>query len=138
MKNFKKGFIFLLCFLAIERFCYFQTEGFSPPKIISNLSYNKDWDIPSSLEESAVDEILSQSFHFLGSGKQCYAFESQDRKYVLKFIKQSRKRSIPWLENISFFQSFLAKRKERLNGIVSSMKIAATTLQKRQQLSIPT
>lgn len=132
MQIFKKVVIFLLCFLVVERFCYFQTEGFTRSKLISNLSYNPLWNVPPLLEEKEVNTILSQPFHFLGSGKQSYAFESKDGKYVLKFIKQSRKRSIPWLTRFKKFKtisSFILKREKRLQNLLVSIKIAATTLQ---------
>lgn len=37
------------------------------------------------------DAALSQPFFFLGKGKQCFAFESMDGRYVLKFFKRPSK-----------------------------------------------
>lgn len=65
-------------------------DGFSPSSIRG-----------SSLEAPALpvsEEIaarLHQPFHYLGRGRQCFAFESEDGKYVLKFFDQ-KYFQMPW------------------------------------------
>jgi len=119
----KKVSLFILLFALSERFCYLQTEGFRPSKIISGTSS------PSSLELPAV---CAQPFYFLGSGKQFYAFESEDGTTVIKFIKQSRRRPLPWLANLSLptglsnlRDSYLQKREKRLKELLESCRIAS-------------
>jgi len=67
-----------------------RTKGFCLKKIVSYHEYHPKWDIgPLTAEqEKLLDQISSQSFYYLGSGKECYAFESEDGKLVLKFFKQ--------------------------------------------------
>ncbi|CCB88944.1 hypothetical protein [Simkania negevensis] len=67
-----------------------RTKGFCLKKIVSYHEYHPKWDIGplTSEQESLLNEISSQTFRYLGSGKECYAFESEDGKLVLKFFKQ--------------------------------------------------
>jgi hypothetical protein len=51
-----------------------------------------EFDVPSSLrfEEKPTEEvlsILSQPFHYLDRGAQCYVFSSKDDKYVIKLFR---------------------------------------------------
>jgi hypothetical protein len=41
-------------------------------------------------------QALSQPFRFLAAGRQCYAFESADGKYVLKLPRTDVYRTLPW------------------------------------------
>ncbi|WP_420422644.1 hypothetical protein [Simkania sp.] len=67
-----------------------RTKGFCLKKIVSYHDYHPKWDIGplTSEQTNLLDQISSQPFHYLGSGKECYAFESEDGKLVLKFFKQ--------------------------------------------------
>ena len=71
--------------LAINR-----TDGFKS-NLITRLDKVDDTykiDVEKNLEETK--EILSQNFHYLTRGRECFIFESQDKKYVLKFFDSSR------------------------------------------------
>lgn len=49
------------------------------------------WEISYSPEELAnVFSILDQPLHFLGSGRQCYAFVTEDDQYVVKISRNKR------------------------------------------------
>jgi hypothetical protein len=54
--------------------------------------YHPEWDIspPTGIEKQRLEDIFSQRFHYLGSGVQAYAFESEDGKYILKFFRMNR------------------------------------------------
>jgi hypothetical protein len=70
-------------------FCTHQ-QGFSVDKITSRLSYNEAWETPSlsyEQREYLQQQVFPQTFYYLASGKHCYAFVSEDQKYVLKFFK---------------------------------------------------
>ena len=125
--------LFLLCFLAVERFCHWQTEGFRLHKVASTLTYRSDWEAaPLPAEEQAqIDKILSQPFHFLGSGGQCYALLSEDGETVMKLFKHHHMRPVSWLNKIwlPFFlegqrQKIVKSRIERLEFIFGSCKLA--------------
>lgn len=119
-----------LCFIILlERFIRLQTHGFRIEKVyFDECSFSKD--ILSS--QHSDNELLSQSFYFLGSGVQCYVFLGEDQKTVLKLFKHyhgwpssSHLKKIPlphflysWRENI------LRKRKERITSIYKSVFLA--------------
>ncbi len=43
---------------------------------------------PGNIDE--INKILSQEFHYFTKGHECFIFESNDHKYVLKFFNSSR------------------------------------------------
>lgn len=67
-----------------------RSTGFSIDKITSNLSFNRTWEIESITDkqrELLIQKVFPQTYYYLASGNQCYAFISEDRQYVLKFFK---------------------------------------------------
>jgi hypothetical protein len=126
----RKYLIGCLIFIALERFCYFQTGTFSLSKMI----YEKSPPSPTSIS-STVE--LTQPLTFIGAGKQFYAFETQDKKYVVKFMKWSRRRPLPWLEKIPALSSYKKKRSTRAPFILNSCQIALQNLLHETQLVIP-
>lgn len=84
--------------LFLSGIAYVRTEGFAPYKIAPALS---EQSVASTL---AVKEALSQPFRYLGKGRQCFVFVSQDDRYVLKFFNRSYFEK-PW---------YFAGEKERL------------------------
>jgi hypothetical protein len=121
-------FLKIICFVAVERFCHHETEGFRLRKIASPLLYDARWDVAplAADEQKAVDEILDQPFTFLGSGGQCYAFLSQDKTTVIKFFKHHHMRPKSWLNYLPFspFRKIVDARKKRFEQIFGSCKIA--------------
>lgn len=77
----KKGILLLLLLLfcaGVGKGLYFLKGGFSPRRIHPlNHRVSDNWN-----EE--VNQALGQPFHYIGRGRQCFAFASQDGKYVLK------------------------------------------------------
>jgi hypothetical protein len=80
----KKIILAIFIVIALERFCHWQTAGFRPYKIVSTASSH------TSPCPEEIAKTLEQPFYFLGSGNQFYAFESQDRTLVIKFLKYRR------------------------------------------------
>ncbi len=77
-----------------------RTDGFSPNLIAGPLATEQ-----SPLLTPEIQSILSQPFHYLSKGRQCFVFESADGKYVLKFFNQKYLR-MPWY-------AFFNEKKER-------------------------
>ena len=110
----KKGnilFLFCLCGFPLLLmgggifFCC-HTSGFSLDKITSHLSYNPEWEIESpfeGLKELLIQHVFPQTYYYLASGNQCYAFISEDRKYVLKFFKMQNLFPKGWLNSLPLF-----------------------------------
>jgi hypothetical protein len=128
-KFWKRLLLGCLIFVAVERFCYFQTGTFSLSKIIYEGSPPSPSSIDSSLE-------LKQPLRFLGAGKQFYAFETADGKYVVKFMKWSRRRPLPLLEKLPL-QAYLAERARRSSNLQASSLLALQRLPSETQLVVP-
>lgn len=133
--------VFLIC-LGVAYLLSAPSKGFPVYKIASKLEFNDEWvvDAPSENERKELKEILSQQFHFLGSGAQCYAFISADNKYVLKFFKMKhllpkewlRYLPLPGLEQYRFRK--VDKRIFRQKELFGSYKMAFQMLRKETGL----
>src|SRR5579872_1944076 len=134
MRNIYLKLLILFSFLiATERFCHYQTAGFALEKISSILTPRPEWEI-TPLSPQKIDEIrklLAQPFTYLNKGAQAYVFESQDKRYVLKFFRHSHMRPPFWLDllpPLPLFQEIVSKKRERAAGKLSrdfgSYKIA--------------
>ena len=65
-----------------------KKTGFNLSKIRSKGDfYMKVGDEPSAEDLAKFRSVFSQEFTYLGSGVQCYVFDSKDQEYVLKFFK---------------------------------------------------
>ena len=130
----KKAFLSLLIFIAIAYLCRSQTAGFTPTKIDASTflaTPDPRWQTP----EQNIAPLLDQPFRFLGAGAQTYAFESEDGTIVLKFIKQSHRRPLPWLAKLrlpSFLEPWrshiIEKRRRHLHNLMKSCYVARTIL----------
>lgn len=84
--------LFLIAFsLTVGKVIHYWNDGFSARRI-----YTIGHDVSSTLD-SETDQILSQPFHYLGRGRQCFAFESDDGRYVLKFPRTDIYRTPFWV-----------------------------------------
>ncbi len=95
----KKLFLGLLLFIAVGYLCRSQTAGFTPSKIDASAFLATPQPLWHTPEQDA-SPLLGQPFRFLGAGAQTYAFQSEDGKTVLKFIKQSHRKPLPWLAQL--------------------------------------
>jgi hypothetical protein len=116
-----------LMVIAIGRLWYLSKDGFN----INRLHYP----LPKSecTSECSIGEQLSGPYRYLGRGRQCYAFESSDGRYVLKIPRFDRY-ELPffWKTMPSFFDSkkrgIFAGRQDRLTFTLESFRIAGTDL----------
>ena len=107
-----------------------RADGFTIDKIHSALPYNPAYDAPvTEAEIKRANQILNQPFHYLARGFQCYAFESADGKYVLKFFRHQRLRPhemFQYIPNFPFLEKFKAKKqaefKKREKYLFNGMK----------------
>ncbi|KPK32561.1 MAG: hypothetical protein AMS24_03890 [Chlamydiae bacterium SM23_39] len=104
----KIGYIFFLAFLYF--FSESRTDGFRTTKIIFNFN-NKNY---SNKNFEDYEKIFSQKFTYLGRGRQFFVFESEDKKYVIKFINYNNICPIYILKKFSFI-NFVKKSIERKN-----------------------
>lgn len=66
---------------------YEYTHDFRIEYISSHITYHPEWEIKGLPSNKEIRLLLAQPFKYLGKGGQAYAFESEDGKYVLKFVK---------------------------------------------------
>ena len=90
-------------FIGIDRFVHYESSNRSPGRITTSYASPK-WEIPSDLIEDPklIDHILSQKFTYFNKGSQSYVYLSEDKKYVLKFLKQDKLHPRTWLAYIPF------------------------------------
>jgi hypothetical protein len=125
--------VFPLGLMGLGLYCCSYERGFSLSKISSKLSYNEMWETPPlSYEEKErlVNQVLSQTFHYYGSGSHTYAFISEDGKYVIKFFKMHKILPKNWLRDFPFslFEKYrlenVEKRQDVFEAIFKSLKDA--------------
>lgn len=66
------------------------TCGFKLAKMRVTFFPHPEWDVPLDPELLAS---FNQPFHYIDKGSQCYVFESEDQKTVIKFFRFSEPRS---------------------------------------------
>lgn len=143
-KHYFFGLLFIvLLSWGIKNVYYAQTDGFSVANITSEEYNDSLWAI-SQLNENEAEEIhkaLEQEFKYLGKGHQAYVFESQDARYVLKFIKFQKYRHHPLYAMWplpTFFEKNRMKqtlhKHEKRDALFKSWKIAHTKLKNETQV----
>ncbi len=95
MKRFVKFFSFVALFVLVHEFCDTRTDGFCLQKILGkDIPQNKSWDVSSLVESEDIHKRLSQPYHFLGMGSECFTFLSEDKQTVIKFFKLDQMRFV--------------------------------------------
>lgn len=126
----KYFFLFLITFIATERFCHKQTQGFTLHKIAREHS-----SIAQEVENPEIAKILDQPYTFLGHGGQSYVFLSKDENYVIKFFKQHHINYWNLLNRLPFkSQKFLKKREHQSPQFFESCRIAYKNFKDRTGL----
>lgn len=133
----KKGLLgafgFILTVFISARLYYALTDDFRVSNITYEMPYNDSWAVeePSVNEEKEIQQILNQTFTYLGKGAQSYAFVSTDGNYVLKFFKFKHLKPsffldlLPPIGPLKQYKEKQSKRKQRkLLGVFNSYKLA--------------
>ncbi len=124
MKFVYKFLLGCLVLVAVERFCHWKTAGFTIQKIQPKIHDTSSDDRRLTQEEIS---LLSQNFKFLSSGGSCYAFESEDGKYVLKLFKQHHLYPFSWANALPlphFLKERLTAKQRKRERVFNSCKIA--------------
>lgn len=108
-------FSFVCVFSLIASRNIIRVKGFHPYKILSRYPHEPKW---TQDNFNYADNIFSQPYSYLSSGKNCYAFISQDKQYVIKFFKQTHFKSPTFRSQLfSSFQYAFNELKEE-TGII--------------------
>lgn len=135
-KRYLKNYAFVLgvvlAGILAKQFCYKKTDGFAHYKILSELTFNPEWE-PRNSNDVPLDlqKILDQPFYYLAKGAQSYVFASKDGETVIKFFRIYHMSPPLWMKALSFPQvlqplkirKMIAKKNE-LNKDFQSYKIA--------------
>ena len=70
--------------------------------------------IPSEPLLEQIDAVLRQRFHYLAKGAQCFAFQSEDGRYVLKMVKQYRVWPREWWADVPLPSALHAWRDRKI------------------------
>ena len=137
----RRFFFVLLSVLLLAPLVYFsaikRTKGFCTKKILSHHSYNPKWDLGplSQKEKELLARIGEEPFTLLGSGKECYAFVSEDGEIVVKFFKQNHmkegylRKYLPFPKTVRIrAQEMEQKHREKREALFQSYLIAYHTL----------
>jgi len=81
--------VFVFC--LYESSIWYLTDGFCTKNVQSNKEQWEEGALEPN-EKIALDQILTQNFHYLDKGTQVYVFVSDDQKYVLKLFQHQRVR----------------------------------------------
>lgn len=123
--------IYLLLIILIFFSKYYFTDGFLPSKIYYNAPFNSLYNIDKTGKESEFQKILNQRYFYIGKGRQCYAFESQDKQYVIKFIRYNKYRDPFFITILDYLnlltpsqKNYLKEKRERYRKAINSYLIA--------------
>ncbi len=144
LKNLYIGLAFFLfavsLFLGLDRFAHRHSSHFSVEKITTTHTADSQWDIPPlpAEELKALDQILNQKFTYYSKGSQAYVFISEDKKYILKFLKQQKLRPRSWFSRIPlsfnpYYQEYQFKEK-KCRATFTACKTAFVELKKEAGL----
>ncbi len=129
--------VLISCFFRITLassllvFSYYQMDGFSEDYLYVKEPFLEKELVHEGAElPSYVTEVLEQPFFYLGSGRQCFAFLSQDKKVVLKFINQAKFSLPTFLEKIplAYLQKKQKIRKRRSRSFYESFSLGIENL----------
>lgn len=118
-----------------------RPKGFTVKKIQSFHKPCEKWDVSNEISTDSINKILEQPFTYLGSGNHCYAFLSDDSKYVLKFFKQKHmskriwQNYLPLPEKMNVFRaSRIKKHQKEREKAFSSYKLAYEHLKEETEI----
>lgn len=118
--------LFFFVWLGFKRTDFFSTHFIARFK-----NNDKTYEISNISDLNAIKRVLSQKFHYLTRGRECFIFESDDKKYILKFFDSTRyytKIYMPFVPLPKFLDNrrnrHLNRRETKLNFNLSSAKIA--------------
>lgn len=125
--------VIALVVFGCVRVYYRMTDDIRLSNMQYEVPFHKEWEIPplSPLEQTRLNAILDQPFHYIGKGAQSYAFASQDNRYVLKFFKFKHLKPswfVDLLPNVYPFKNYKetqsARKQKKLEGVFEGYRLA--------------
>jgi hypothetical protein len=131
--RFLKPLLLLLAVFLIIKAHYRLTDGFKISKITPSPQMYWEYTDVEKETDPKVKALLLQTFHYLGRGQQCYAFESADGKYVLKCVRLHKYR-IPLVDRFLPNPSVEKHRKMSWDRTIKSFSLAFDKLKEETGL----
>lgn len=130
----KKGFALFILILfcgLVGSGIHRVKDGFSPRRI-QRLEYRvaEDWG-------DEAEETLKQTFHYIGRGRQCFAFASEDEKFVLKIPRTDIYKTPFWARVLpvdSYRKEIEARHRMKERFILESFRISFSDLKNQTGL----
>ena len=123
--------LLVLSIALVGRLWYLAKDGFNVNRLHFSLPVAQ---IQDTQDVDHLHALIDMPYHYLGRGRQCYAFASSDGRYILKLPRFDRY-TLPffWRVMPSWFMDgyrneLLQGRQERLVFTLESFRIAATDL----------
>jgi hypothetical protein len=112
----KKTLIVLFALLAIPFLVETRTEGFISSNLYFSLPVKIDHHVSEkyNCSEKEHEEIVNQTYRYLGKGTQFYVFESLDNKYVIKFLRPHQLKPKFWVHLLHFPKFLDLYRKQEI------------------------
>jgi len=110
-----------------------RPRGFTACHSITSRIHHPEWEIaPLSPEQNLqLKRIFAQQFHYLASGSQAYAFESEDQKHIIKFFRMNQ--LMPrWIHG--FWPQKMEKRLHNFYLLFNGYKLAYEKLRQESGL----
>ncbi|MGB7978476.1 MAG: hypothetical protein WCF19_04865 [Chlamydiales bacterium] len=131
MKKFSILLLLALLSALSGELLYYLKDGFSARRVQS-LPYPvaEGWDTDAG-------GALEQPFRYIGRGRQCFAFSSADRKYVLKLPRTDIYKTPFWVRSLplpSYRARLEADHLERETFILNSFQLSASELKRQTAL----
>lgn len=120
-------------FVLFARGYLSNSDDFRISNIQYEIPYHPEWEVTElePVQKHLLGHILCQNFSYYGQGEQCYAFLSEDGKWVLKmFIFKHLKPSpllslVPSVGSLTDYKLAIEKEKgQQLESLLSSYKLA--------------
>lgn len=128
--------LFCSLFFGLDKFAH---KSSSLGNITTSYA-SPEWEIPAKelSDPEWIDRILSQKFTYFNKGSQSYVYISEDKQYILKFLKQDKLHPNTWLAYLplSFnphYQKSLFLEKKRASTF-SAIKTAFSEFKKETGL----
>ncbi len=127
-------FTFVVLILARIVF-YSMTDGFSLKRIqFPKIAYTPS-NPPNQTELSLLQDAFKQPYFYLAKGSQAYAFESEDKQYILKLFKCHHWNDGSWAENLplperlqNWLNSLVKRRRDKIANTRNSFRIVKDKL----------
>jgi hypothetical protein len=122
--------------IALVFFYQTQNANFTTANSTLDMPYEAKYDVATHEEKEELKSLLTQRFFYMAKGKQSFAFESEDGKYILKIMKCERLKVHPLYKVIPEWCSSVRKNKQqekqkKKEALFQSYLLAATVLKEK-------